>query len=267
MIKLIALDLDGTLYNSRKEITPVTRAALRKIAATGVKLVLASGRPAPGLQEAAGLLGFARHGGGLISYNGGQVQDYLSERVVYKNAIDRQIARQLVAHLANYSVTPIVEDGERIYTDNPAGFQIQHESVNNRMPVERVVNVVQAIDFDPVKVLIAAPAERLQPLVEAIKQPFAEQLDFVLSAPCYLEATAKGVSKATALARLCQEWGIAPHEIMAFGDAENDKAMLEYAGLGVAMGNATESVKAIARMITASNDADGIAQAIERVWG
>ncbi|MEI6287379.1 MAG: Cof-type HAD-IIB family hydrolase [Bacillota bacterium] len=266
MIKLIALDLDGTLNNSAKIITPKTRAALLAIQDRGVLLVLASGRPLPGLFREADSLGIAGFGGSLISYNGGKVIDYANKRVIYENSIPAATAHALLRHLGNYPVLPIVDDGQYIYTDQPQGFQMQQESRMNQLPIRTVDNVLAAVNFDPVKVLIAAPPEILAPHIAAISQPFTAELSFIQSAPFYLEATALGVNKGAALQMLCAELGIAREAVMAFGDAQNDLSMLQFAGIGVAMDNACATLKAVADEITLSNDDDGIAHTLGKYF-
>lgn len=262
--KLIALDLDGTLNNDQKVITPKTKEALIDVQKKGVTVVLASGRQYPGLARERKALELDNYHGLLLAYNGGKVVDASTDEVVYEKAIDRELAIELLRHLEQFPVTPIVDDGKDIYTNQPDGFKIDTEATNNNLGVKVVDNIADSIHFSPVKVLIAAPEEILRPLGETIMKPFEDRLDFIYSAPFYLEATMKGISKASSLKMICNKLNIKREEVMAFGDAENDMSMLQFAGHGVAMENACDSLKKVADEVTLSNNDDGIAHTIHK---
>jgi Cof subfamily protein (haloacid dehalogenase superfamily) len=265
--KMIALDIDGTLNNDEKQITPRTREALIRVQQQGVVVVLASGRPASGLARESIALELARHNGLLLSCNGALVKDAETNAVLHQSMIPRATAKALLRHIERYPVTGIVEDGTTLYATDPNGYCIEYECRNNNLRLEIVDNVADRVDFCPAKILIAAPRETLTPLIGAIEAPFAEDLSFVQSAPVYLEATLRGTSKAESLRLVCAHLGIASDEVMAFGDGHNDMSMLEFAGHGVAMGNACEELKRIANEVTLTNNEDGIAHALARHFG
>lgn len=265
MKKLIALDLDGTLLDDKKLITEKTRKALIKAQEHGNTVILASGRPTPGLYTQAETLELGKHHGLLLSYNGGKVTDYTTGKIIYENSIDNALAKELLRHLEQFDVNPIVEDGKNIYTDNPEGFKNDFESVQNHLGIVKVDNICDYINYNPVKILIAAQAETLNPLIEKITKPFEGRLSFVKSAPFYLEATPLGVNKAESLKLVCDRLGFDRKNLVSFGDAENDLSMIEYAGMGIAMANACEKLKQAANMITLSNNEDGIAFALKKL--
>lgn len=263
--KMIALDLDGTLNNDNRTITQRTKDALIAVQKQGVTVVLASGRQSPGLKRESETLELEKHHGILLSYNGGKIIDATTKEVIYEKSIPGDIAKRLLRHLEKMPVTPIVDDGEYIYTTDKDGYRIWEESRNN-LEIKMVNNIADEIDFCPVKVLIAAPNEVLVPTSKKIMAPFEEELSFVLSAPFYLEATMKGISKAGSLQTICDILNIKREEVIAFGDAQNDISMIEFAGMGVAMGNACEELKAAADEITLSNNDDGIAHTLEKYY-
>lgn len=265
MKKIIALDIDGTLYNSDKKITPATKASLLRAQQKGCTLVLASGRPTAGLMPIADELEMNKYHGLLLAYNGGVVTDYTTGRVIYSNTIPNPLAKRLLRHLETSPVNPIVDDGQTIYTTDPAGFKIPYERSSNHLNVEKVANICDAVDFAPAKILIAAPPETLNIETEFIKSPFKDDLSFVLSAPFYLETTPFGVNKADSMEKLCTELDISAEDVIAFGDAQNDILMLTFAGTAVAMGNACKPLKRIADIITTSNNEDGIAAALKKL--
>lgn len=264
--RLIALDLDGTLNNDHKKITQKTKEALIAVQKQGVIVVLASGRPTPGLRRESDELELEKYHGLLLSYNGGRIVDASTEEVIYERSLPKDTAVKLLKHLETFPVTPIVEDGKYYYTADRKGFMIEFESRLNQMDIKIVNNIADELNFNPVKIMIAAPNEHLIPVSDKIMEPFAYELSFVQSTPFYLEATMKGVDKASSLQTICDYLSISPSQVMAFGDAQNDISMLHFAGLGVAMGNAIDEVKLAADEVTLSNNEDGIAHMLYKYY-
>ncbi|HWT76964.1 MAG TPA: Cof-type HAD-IIB family hydrolase [Mobilitalea sp.] len=264
--KMIALDLDGTLNNDDKKITQKTRDALIAVQKQGVTVVLASGRPTSGLKRESDALELEKYNGILLSYNGGKVVDATTKEVLYEKSLPKETAVKLLKHIEDFPVTPIVDNGKHYYTKSKDEFMIEFESKLNNMGIKEVDNVADALDFNPVKVLIAAPNEYLMPASEKIMEPFQKELSFVQSTPFYLEATMKGINKASSLQAVCDKLNIKSEEVMAFGDERNDLKMIEFAGLGVAMGNACDMLKEVADEITLSNNEDGIAHTLKKYY-
>lgn len=264
-IKMIALDLDGTLNTDDKKITPKTKAALIKVQELGVTVVLASGRPAKGLYRERKELDLDKYNGVLLSSNGGKVTFSATDIILYEKAMPNELAVKLLRHLEKFDVSPIVDNGSTIYTTDEDAFKVQYEVAMNQMDVKVVDNIADAIDFSPMKVLIASPEEKLRPVEKEIMEPF-DDIEFVYSTPFFLESTVKGISKGKSLELICDKLGIKKEEVMAFGDGGNDKSMLEFAGIGIAMGNACEPLKAVANEITLSNNEDGIAYTLAKYF-
>ncbi len=262
--KMIVLDIDGTLTNDKKKITPKTLDALKKAQESGIILALASGRPVAGLGKLCRELEMEQHHGILLAYNGGKVLDAQSGNVLYEKAIPQEKARAILSHLEQFSVIPMVDDGKCLYVQDKNGHKVDYESSINDLDVKEVGILSDYLDFSPVKVLTAAPNEVLLSHMEEMTAPFKEEFSFIMSAPFYLECNMKGINKAASLDLVCQKLGIHASEMIAFGDAQNDITMVEYAGLGVAMENACDELKAVANEITASNNEDGIALILEK---
>lgn len=266
-IRMIALDLDGTLNNDEKVITPKTREALLAVQEQGVIVVLASGRQAPGLRREAEALELSKHHGLLLSYNGGRIEDATTHEVLLDRSIDNATAVRFLRHLEKFSVSPIVDDGRAILTTCAYNYKVQDESRNNNMEIEIVENIADAVEergIHPAKILTAAQNETLVPLMPYVREGFTDAMSFVQSAPWFYEGVPHGVSKDTSLERVTWKLGISPDEVMAFGDAQNDLGMLNFAGIGVAMGNAVPELKAAADEVTLSNNDDGIAATLEK---
>lgn len=262
--KLIAMDLDGTLNNDEKKITPKTRSALMAAQEQGVRLVLASARPSPGLYRERDALELTRYGGILMSYNGGRIVDAATGQVLYETAMELDDARTLLRQLEQLPVTPILDDGVQFYVTDPKGYKVEYECRNNGMVCTQVENLADFIHFAPVKILMSVQPEELLQVQAEIRAFLPEGLTVVQTAPFYLEILPKTIHKGKGLMQICKHLGLDAAQAMAFGDAENDIPMLRAAGLAVAMANAAQPVKDAADYVTLSNNHDGIAAALEQ---
>ena len=267
-IRVILLDIDGTLINSKKQITPRTKAALLKAQADGIKLVLSSGRPDQGLYRWAKELKMTEYGGYFVCYNGGKVIDCQTGAVLYNKCIPVSQAKAVLEHVKQFQVVPVINRGEYMYVTDVFNHDLQMPQTVNILQYEARSNgyllcetrdLTEFVDFPLNKILLYGQPEYLRKHCERICAPFENQLNAMFTAPMYFEFTAKNVDKAMAIHQGLASLGYLPEEMIAFGDAENDISMLKYAGIGVAMGNAVDTVKVCADEITASNDEDGIA--------
>lgn len=263
-IKAIFLDLDGTLNNDAKQITPRTREALMLAQKRGVRLVLASARPAPGLHKERDALELDRFGGVLMSYNGGRIADAATGQVLFETAMDRDTAKAVLRKLEDLPVTPILDDGRQFYVTDRSGYKVDYECKNNRMTCREVENLADFLPFAPVKLLMSADPEVISTLQQKIAAMLPPELTVVQTAPFYLEVIPASVNKGQGVLDTCRALGIDPADTVAFGDAQNDVPMLKAAGIGVAMGNAAAAVRAAADAVTASNNEDGIALWLEK---
>jgi hydroxymethylpyrimidine pyrophosphatase-like HAD family hydrolase len=134
------MDLDGTLNNSEKKITPVTKAALMQAQKQGIRLALASARPSPGLYKERDILELHRYGGILMSYNGGRIVDAATGDTLFETAMDRNQAVQVLRFLEQLPVTPILDDGKQFYVTDEQGYKVEYECRNNGMVCSRVEN-------------------------------------------------------------------------------------------------------------------------------
>jgi len=263
-MKLIALDLDGTLNNDQKQITPKTKAALMAAQERGIRVLLASARPSPGLYKERDILRLQDHGGILMSYNGGRIVDAATNRVLFETAMDRETARTVLRRLEALPVTPILDDGKQFFVTDARGYKVDYECKNNNMVCTEVGNLADFLHFDPIKILMSVEPGLLPQVQRRIADFLPAGLTVVQTAPFYLEVIPRRIHKGQGIGDVCRALGISPAEVIAFGDAENDIPMLQAAGVGVAMGNAADAVKAAADHVTLSNNDDGIAFALEK---
>ena len=146
-IQLIAMDLDGTLNNDQKRITPKTMEALRIAQRKGIRLALASARPSPGLFKERDLLQMQHYGGILMSYNGGRITDAATGRILYETAMERDLAKSVLRQLENLPVTPILDDGTQFYVSDAMGYKVDYECRNNNMICTEVENLADFLCF------------------------------------------------------------------------------------------------------------------------
>ncbi len=265
---IIALDLDGTLTNSEKTITPRTFEALMKAQSEGVRLVLASGRPTFGIAALANQLQLADYGGYVLSYNGGRIIDWCDKTVIFSQVVDQKLV-PILYDFAEKAQLPIVTYlPEAILASKNEREYLAEEARINGMPVVVAQNFVEEamqIAGGSTKFLIPGEPEQLIQLESEMKAALSEQMEVFRSAPFFLELPPKGIDKAQSLQRLLTHLGLERESLMAFGDGFNDFSMIQFAGKGVAMANAVEEVKSIADFVTTSNEEDGIAHALEQL--
>ena len=263
--KLIAMDLDGTLNNDQKLITEKTKAALMAAQRKGIRLALASARPSPGLFKERDILRLQDHKGILMSYNGGRIVDAETGKVLFETSMDLAETKQVLRKLESLPVTPILDDGAQFYVTDKNGYKVDYECKNNNMVCKEVGNLADFLEFAPIKILMSVQPEELIDVQRQIADFLPESLTVVQTAAFYLEVIPRVINKGQGIRDICKVLGIEPAEVISFGDAANDIPMLEAAGMGVAMGNAQEAVKAAADMVTLSNNDDGIAAALEKL--
>ena len=264
--RILVLDLDGTLTNSKKEIPPRNLATLLQLQADGVKLVLASGRPTYGIAPLADELQLERYGGYVLSYNGGEIIDWSSKELLYKNLLPDEVIPILyeASKLHNH---PIVSyEGPYILTEEPLNEYIRYEAFLNKMKVRRVVNFLAETPRPLPKCLIVGPPDELIKTEAELSLRLQGVINVYRSEPFFLELVPQGIDKAQSLQALLTHLGLSREQMVCMGDGYNDLTMIEFAGMGVAMANAQEPVRKAADYVTLSNEEDGVAVAVEKLF-
>ena len=260
--KLLVLDLDGTLTNNKKEITPYTRDTLLEAQEKGLKIVLASGRPTYGIAPLADELQLARYEGYILSYNGGQIIDWKTKELMYENVLSPEVYPYLYDCAQRNNCVLLSYNGEYIISENADNEYVRHEAFLNKMKSITVPNILEVINHPVPKCLIVGDPDILVSLEKEMSEHLNGRMNVFRSEPFFLELVPKGIDKARSLAVLLEKLSLTAEEMMACGDGFNDLSMIKYAGLGIAMANAQEIVKAEADYITLSNEEDGVAHAV-----
>jgi 5-amino-6-(5-phospho-D-ribitylamino)uracil phosphatase len=236
-IKLIALDMDGTLLTKEHQVSDCTKEAIAKALAKGVHVVLSTGRSLSTCYPYAQELNLASY---LVTCNGGEIWT-MEKELLEQHLLDTEIVEK-IWHLG-------LELGVEMWMISTEGF-LRGERPDN------------FYDYDWLK--FGCDSEDTDKLARLVKElSYFAELEITNSLPTNIEINPKGVSKAKALERVCQKLDITMDNVMSVGDSLNDIKMIQEAGIGVAMGNAQEAIKKVANHITDTNDEDGVAKAIE----
>lgn len=254
--KLIALDMDGTLLNSQGEITQETQKALTMAANIGCYITLSTGRSLAAVQSFFPLLPlnapFILYNGAMVAEAGGRILFHRTLGKMEINAIlSSPHAPESVILWNNHALFLSAHTKKTELYERSAGIR------------GRLFSSATAFS-DSTKLLWIDEPESLNKRKTALSGSLPDTISYCNSKPSYLEFFSSTVSKGTALHFLCNYLNVAPEETIAFGDGENDIPLLKAAGLSIAMGNATPGIKNIANYVTASNDENGIASALER---
>lgn len=267
-IRLIALDLDGTLLDSHKKLTERNRKALETCIARGIHIVPCTGRTVKGIPEEVTSIPGVRY---AITVNGGMIEDMQTGRVLDSHRLNKETALDVIGLVTDRHVMyDAYIDGIGISEDRFYNHleeyricpEIQKLIKVTRRPVPNIIEYVKQWggEIDKVNFFFSDMEERAE-----IRDILRKRSDILVSSSQVnnLEINALGAAKGEALLRLAAILGVKPEETMACGDGDNDLSMIRMAGIGVAMANGEAELRELADHVTASNDESGVAQAIE----
>lgn len=263
---IIAVDLDGTIVRSDQSISPRTRDVLIRVQEQGVKVVIASGRPTYGTAHVANTLKLDVFNGYVMSYNGGEIYDWASQKVLHAQTLNKDIIPYIYTCACKHDMPIMTYVGQEVISEVKDNEYIHYSSMRNRMPLRQVENfVATAQESGIVKCIIVGNPTPLQLLEKQLQDELKGKAGVFRSEPFFLEIVPLGINKAKGLEILLDQIGMRKEELIAFGDGYNDIPMLQYAGMGVAMENSAEEIKKAADKVAKSNDADGVACLIEQL--
>lgn len=232
----------------------------------GVRIVLASGRPTYGLMPLAKTLELGNYGGFVLSYNGCQIIKAQNGEILFERRINPEMLPYLEKKARKNGFAIFTYHDDTLITDSPDNEYIKNEALLNNLKIIREDEFSTAIDFAPCKcMLVSDKEEALIELEQHWEKRLAGTLDAFRSEPYFLEVVPCGVNKANTLGALLEHLGVTREEVIAVGDGVCDVTMLQLAGMGVAMGHSQDSVKVCADYVTASNEEDGVALAVEKL--
>ena len=265
--KVLILDIDGTLTNSQKVITPKTLEALIQLQEQGHVIVLASGRPTHGMKKVSDLLQLEKYGGYVLCFNGARIVNVKTKEVVYQQCFPKECIAPLYAYALEHDMGLVTYQDNKVITGTRIDEYMEFEARLNRMELEQVEDFVSYVDFDINKCLFTAKEDEAPEYEKELAEKYKGVLSVYRSESFFVEAMPLGVDKAASLNRLFEIIGIDKVDTVACGDGFNDMSMIEYAGVGVAMANAKDEVKAVADVVTEkTNDEDGLLEVVEKYF-
>lgn len=261
-IKMLALDLDDTLLDSTQRISPQCLQVIRRARETGVLVTVATGRM---FRSAAPYARELELDIPMIAYQGALVKTLLSDEVFYYKTIHRDLAGEILELLQLRGVVHHMYCNDYLYMMEVPELARQYLEIARIEPIithdfEGVLRQHEATEI----MVVAAQEELLLETEAEIRSRFGSQLHITSYRNRFLEIMHRDATKGKALEVLSRHYGIERREVMAIGDSLNDLSMVEWAGIGVAMGNAEPEVKEAADFVTLSNDEEGVAEAIRR---
>ena len=265
MIKLVTIDLDGTLFDKDKNVSKENLEAIKKCHSLGVKIVIATGRPYNGIYKLLDMLGLNTINDYTILYNGAKIINNKTKEYFYTSSINGKMVKEIYNESIRFKV-------------NCHAFRINEELItpkhNPYTDVEATINKIEdhIFDFNQIndddqflKCMLVDEKENLDYIEKNLNKEYFNRFTIVRSANIFLEFLNKTSGKGEALINLAKFLDIDMHDTMAIGDAGNDKTMIKFAKIGVVMQNATNDVKGIADYITINdNNSSGVAEALNK---
>ena len=255
----LALDLDGTLTNSKKEITQATKSAVKEVISRGIHVILASGRPVLGIKPTAEALGLYESGGFILAYNGGQIIDCKTNEVIFERLLPMEYYGEICNLAREMGLNALTYDDFGVLAECDTARYVLKEAYNNSIPIKKVENLVKAVPSPVIKFMIVGEPDKIATCLPIAQKVFSGRINVFLSEPYFMELTFPSIEKASALGILMEYLKLDKSKLVACGDGLNDLPMLRFAGYAVAMENAYDEVKDVADYITLSNDEDGVA--------
>lgn len=269
--KMIAMDMDGTLLTTDKQVSKKSMEVLKKAADMGIKLVVCTGRIFTSAWIYADLIGTEAP---IIASNGAYIREKDRDEVVYMKTLQKETIYKVVKITKEYGLHPLIFTADTIFAEKVIFTAKMYEKQNESLPEDKKVKITVTKDLEKtieenhekiLKIVVVSEMDEIEKLNE-LRNEIADTVDvsIVASMSNNFEVMSNGISKGNAVKILGEIYGITPEETICIGDNENDLSMIEYAGCGVAMSNGAEHLKSAADYITDTNDNDGVAKAIEK---
>lgn len=258
--KLMAVDIDGTLLNDEGKLSENTIKAIRMGVEKGLIFTIATGRPIQGVENINAVINLDLP---FITYNGAMVVMGKSRKILYEKSMSSIDAKNIISLGKKYGVNIMVWKNNSLFVEKINQWVERYKKISTVEPVE-VENLIDVAEGGVTKILWYDYTEKISEYYKTVGSFLSGNVNYYTSQPFFLEFTDKQASKAIAMEKLGEYFGIDRKEMIAVGDGFNDLPMIEYAGLGVAMGNAPDEVKNKADFITLSNNHDGVAHVIHK---
>jgi Cof subfamily protein (haloacid dehalogenase superfamily) len=258
--RLMAVDIDGTLLDNNGTLTENTKNTIRRGVDNGLIFTIATGRPIQGVEYLNKMLELDVP---FITYNGAMVVMGTSKKIIYEQKLSSTDTRSIIELGEKYGVTVMVWKNNGLYVRKLDERVHQYKKISGVEPVV-IESMDELVEGGATKALWYDEAEKIEKYQQQVGSFLSVSINYHTSRPYFLEFVDKYASKAIAMEKLGEHFGISHSEMIAVGDGYNDLSMIEYAGLGVAMENAPDAIKEKADFITLSNEEDGVAHVINK---
>ena len=262
--KLVAADFDDTLLRSDYTLSGRTLKTIRDYVHAGGIFTVATGRMYVSIARYLDVLDVSAP---VICYQGGLIVDQKTGEILRKCVMSNDLALRILNELERRELYIQMYFDDVLYVERKTEYTLQYEKTNRILAVETkepLSDFVRRNATEPTKILVIEDPVSLKRISEEVRAQFSEEVFVNLTKPYFMEIASRHASKATAIQFLLDRYRLSKEECIAIGDSMNDISMIEFAGLGVAMGNAFEEVKNIAKYVTLTNDEDGVAEVIEK---
>lgn len=261
-MKAVALDLDGTLLNSKKEISEENKNILKKLSENGVEILIVTGRPYPITKKIAESLEIPLT---VICYNGARVTNLKTDEIIFEKVLEEKQVLKIIEFCRKNKKDLNLFQNDVWYVEDLESIGTKYYKKNSRL--EPTLKSFDTFDsFKMIKSIIIDENNVLEEVEKELREILGNSVYFTYSQDKYLEILNKEVNKGLTLKNVLEEKGIEMSECIAFGDAHNDLEMLELAGVGVAMGNAHEILKSRVQHITDTNDNNGVGKFLKKFY-
>lgn len=265
--KLLVLDIDGTVTNSEKKLLVRTREAVIGLQQRGVRVVLASGRPPQGVYPIAEELEFDRFGSYILAHNGAKIIDFQTRSCIYEKQLPLHIPGRLWKDALTYGIGICTYQGDTLIAGTQPDKYMELEARITELPIRYREDFGSYVKFPVNGCLLTGDPDDMEIVEPILMRKYFHETEIFYSEPYFLEVIPKNVDKAYGLKHLLKILGIEREEMVCCGDSFNDIRMIQYAGVGVAMKNGQEKLKAVANYVTEKdNDHDGIVEVIGRFF-
>jgi len=267
--KLICIDMDGTLLNDKKNISERNLKSIRLANEKGVRIVVCTGRIFTSANFFSELLGVKSP---VIASNGAYIREKDRDEIVYNATLGEEKCKKLLSVFRQYDIYPHYYTSNKIFTEDVTFSSRFYKETNKILSKDNQIKSMLVKDWNKVfkeygnEIFKCIGVEVDLEKIEKVKKSLRGMNDFEVVSSNFdnFEVTNKGVTKGNAVKILADYYGINKEQVICIGDSENDLSMIEFAGLGVAMGNADENVKLASQYITDTNNNDGVAKVIEK---
>lgn len=269
--RLVCIDMDGTLLNSKHKVTESTKEILKKVHDSGVHIVISTGRMYTDAEYYSNLIGVKSP---VIASNGAFIKEKHETKFIHKSVLDEKLCQEILSLSNEHTLSPMFCTPTKLYfSDISILFFFIYAKLRNIISRDIELKLVltkahwnKVLKNEKNNIVKCEIMNRNEVKIKKLRSELKniKDIEIVSSSKHNIEITVKGISKGKAVEVLAKHLNLKRDEVITIGDSENDLSMIEYAGLGIAMGNAIEKVKQKANFITDTNDSEGVAKALKK---